>query len=137
MTRKAADEEAQLSLLTGPRTAAQTAIDRPADPPPPIPELPRPPVPPPELPPPPAAPRIFSVTEILRSARVMLESRFTDVRVEGEISGLKRSGPGHLYFCLKDQEAQLDCVLFSREAARLRFALEEGMAVRCRGRLTL
>ena len=71
------------------------------------------------------------------AARLTLESRFTDVRVEGEVSGLKRSGNGHLYFCLKDAEAQLDCVLFSREAARLKFTLEEGMAVRCRGRLTL
>ena len=90
-------------------------------------------------PPPPAvaAPRIYSVTEILRAARLTLESRFAEVRVEGEVSGLKRSGPGHLYFCLKDDEAQLDCVLFSREAARLKFTLEEGMAVRCRGRLTL
>jgi len=59
------------------------------------------------------------------------------VRVEGEISGLKRSGPGHFYFCLKDEEAQLDCVLFSREAGRLKFSLEEGISVRCRGRLTL
>ncbi len=92
---------------------------------------------PPPTPPAVAAPRIYSVTEILRAARLTLESRFAEVRVEGEVSGLKRSGPGHLYFCLKDDEAQLDCVLFSREAARLKFSLEEGMAVRCRGRLTL
>jgi len=59
------------------------------------------------------------------------------VRVEGEVVGLKRSGPGHLYFCLKDNEAQLDCVMFSREAQRLRFRVDEGMAVRCRGRLTI
>jgi len=94
----------------------------------------------PELPPPPAAPvapRIFTVTELLRAARLMLESRFADARVEGEISGLKGSGNGHVYFCLKDAEAQLDCVLFSREAGRLKFRLEEGLAVRCRGRLTL
>jgi exodeoxyribonuclease VII large subunit len=77
------------------------------------------------------------VTEVLRAARVTLESRFADIRVEGEVSGLKRSGPGHLYFSLKDDEASLDCVLFSREASRLKFTLEEGMAVRCRGRLTL
>jgi exodeoxyribonuclease VII large subunit len=82
-------------------------------------------------------PRVYSVGEILRAARLTLESRFTDVRVEGEVSGLKRSGNGHLYFCLKDGEAQLDCVLFSREAGRLKFSLEEGLAVRCRGRLTL
>jgi exodeoxyribonuclease VII large subunit len=90
--------------------------------------------------PPPAAvpaPRIFLVSELIRAARLTLESRFADVKVEGEISGLKRSGPGHLYFCLKDEEAQLDCVMFSREAGRLRFRVEEGMAVRCRGRLTI
>src|SRR5207244_107120 len=76
-------------------------------------------------------------TEILRAARVTLESRFADVRVEGEISGLKRSGPGHLYFSLKDDQSSIDCVLFQREAGRLKFTVEEGMAVRCRGRLTL
>jgi exodeoxyribonuclease VII large subunit len=53
------------------------------------------------------------------------------------VSGMKRSGNGHIYFTLKDAEGQLDCVLFSREASRLKFSLEEGMAVRCRGRLTL
>jgi len=115
MTRKPAEagaeaEDPQLSLLARPL-----------------------PAPPPAA----AAPRIYSVTEILRAARLTLESRFTDVRVEGEISGLKRSGPGHLYFSLKDDEASLDCVLFSREAARLKFSPDEGMAVRCRGRLTL
>jgi exodeoxyribonuclease VII large subunit len=85
----------------------------------------------------PPAPRIYAVGELLRAVRLTLESRFAEVRVEGEISGLKRSGPGHLYFCLKDEEGQLECVLFSREAARLKFTPEEGMAVRCRGRLTL
>jgi exodeoxyribonuclease VII large subunit len=155
MTRRSGDEDPQLSLLT-PRhreppavgdlpsespTARRKEAPAAGDPPPESPtarrkEAPAAGDPPPETGTPPA-PRIFSVAELLRSARVTLESRFTDVRVEGEISGLKRSGPGHLYFCLKDDEAQLDCVLFAREAARLRFALEEGRAVRCRGRLTL
>jgi exodeoxyribonuclease VII large subunit len=85
----------------------------------------------------PAQPRIYVVSELLRAVRLTLESRFTDVRVEGEVSGLKRSGNGHVYFALKDAEASLDCVLFSREAKLLKFTLEEGMAVRCRGRLTL
>src|SRR5579862_2134235 len=84
-----------------------------------------------------AAPRIYVVSELLRAARLTLESRFADVRVEGEVSGLKRSGQGHIYFCLKDAQGQLDCVLYAREAARLRFQIEEGLAVRCRGRLTL
>src|SRR4051812_16973262 len=89
------------------------------------------------LPAPPPAPRIFAVSELIRAARLTLEGRFADVRVEGEISGLKRSGPGHLYFCLKDDEGSLDCVMFSREATRLKFRVDEGMAVRCRGRLTI
>ena len=50
-----------------------------------------------------------------------MESRFADVNVEGEISGLRPSGNGHVYFTLKDAQAQLDCVMFAREAARLRF----------------
>ena len=124
MTRRPIPEpqgNEQLSLL-GRAPAAAPPV---APPPAPLPE------------PAPVAPRIYTVTEILRAARLTLESRFAEVRVEGEVSGLKRSGPGHLYFSLKDDEASLDCVLFSREAARLKFTLEEGMAVRCRGRLTL
>ena len=99
---------------------------------------PRQPGPPPTpAPPAPAQPRIYVVSELLRAARLTLESRFADVRVEGEVSGLKRSGNGHIYFCAQGRGGALDCVLFSREAARLKFTLEEGMAVRCRGRLTL
>ena len=64
--------------------------------------------------------------ELVRAARLTLESRFADVRVEGEVSGFKRSGPGHLYFCLKDAEAPLDCVMFSREAPRLKFQRRGG-----------
>jgi exodeoxyribonuclease VII large subunit len=91
----------------------------------------------PPAPPAPPQPRVYVVSELLKAVRLTLESRFTDVRVEGEVSGLKRSGNGHVYFALKDADAALDCVLFSREAGRLKFTLEEGMAVRCRGRLTL
>jgi len=93
-----------------------------------------------EAPPPrpaPSEPRVLAVSELIRAARVMLEARFAEVRVEGEVSGLRRSGNGHLYFCLKDAEAQIDCVMFSREAGRLRFQLQDGQKVRCRGRLTI
>ena len=81
--------------------------------------------------------RVFAVRELVRAARLTLESRFADLRVEGEVSGLKRSANGHLYFTLKDAEAQLDCVMYAREAARLRFRLQDGQQVRCRGRLTI
>ncbi len=88
-------------------------------------------------PPKPEEPRIFAVGDLVRAARLTLESRFADVRVEGEIRGLKKSGPGHLYFCLKDSEAQIECVMFSREAGRLKWKVTEGQQVRCRGRLTI
>jgi exodeoxyribonuclease VII large subunit len=85
----------------------------------------------------PDEPRVFAVTELVRAARLTMESRFADVRVEGEISGLKRSGPGHIYFSLKDAEAQIESVMFSREASRLKFKVADGQQVRCRGRLTI
>src|SRR5687767_11166811 len=53
----------------------------------------------------PVQPRVYVVSELLRAVRLTLESRFTEVRVEGEVSGLKRSGNGHVYFALKDAEA--------------------------------
>jgi exodeoxyribonuclease VII large subunit len=81
--------------------------------------------------------RVFTVCELVRAARITLESRFTDLRVEGEVSGLKRSANGHFYFTLKDDEAQIDCVMYAREAARLRFRMQDGQQVRCRGRLTI
>jgi len=137
MTRKPAEKPDEAP-------AAQLSLEARFAPRPPPPAAPAPglplPAPPPAAEPAanvPVEPRIYRVTELLRATRLTLESRFADVRVEGEVSGLKRSGPGHIYFSLKDAEAALDCVLFSREASRLKFTIEEGMAVRCRGRLTL
>ncbi len=136
MSRKPAPEappaREQLSLLVPLAAPAPLAAAEPAPPPAVI--APPPPLP---APVPPPAPRVYSVGEVLRAARTTLESRFADILVEGEVSGLKKSGPGHIYFCLKDGEASLDCVMFSREASRLKFAIKEGLAVRVRGRLTL
>ena len=81
--------------------------------------------------------RVFTVGELVRGVRIVLESRFADVRVEGEISGFRRTGPGHFYFCLKDGEAQIECVMFSREAGRVKWKPGDGQLVRCRGRLTI
>jgi exodeoxyribonuclease VII large subunit len=123
-----------------PGRSAGTLATLPPSPPAPVPALPpraaMPALPPP-APVPEAAPRVYQVSELLRAARLTLESRFAEVRVEGEISGLKRSGSGHVYFCLKDTQGLLDCAMYAREAGRLKFKLEEGMGVRCRGRLTL
>jgi exodeoxyribonuclease VII large subunit len=80
---------------------------------------------------------VLGVAELVRRARQALETRFADVRVEGEVSGSKRSANNHLYFTLKDAEAQLDCVMYAREARSLKFRLADGQLVRCRGKLTI
>lgn len=85
----------------------------------------------------PAEPRVLAVAELVRAARQTLEVRFGDVRVEGEVSGCKRSANGHFYFTLKDAEAQIDCVMYSRDAGRVKFQLADGLLVRCRGKLTI
>jgi exodeoxyribonuclease VII large subunit len=80
---------------------------------------------------------VLHVAELVRKARQMLEARFGDVRVEGEVSGCKRSANGHLYFTLKDADAQIDCVMYARDAGRLRSCPSDGDLVRCRGKLTI
>jgi exodeoxyribonuclease VII large subunit len=89
------------------------------------------------VPGPPAEPRVLKVVELVRAARQTLEARFGDLRVEGEVSGCKRSANGHFYFTLKDAEAQIDCVMYNRDAGRLKFRLADGQMVRCRGKLTI
>jgi exodeoxyribonuclease VII large subunit len=66
----------------------------------------------------------------------MLERRFTDVWIEGEISNFKSSAAGHLYFTLKDDRAQLPAVCFRNAARFLRFKPENGKSFRARGRIT-
>jgi len=66
----------------------------------------------------------------------MLERRFTDVWIEGEISNFKSSAAGHLYFTLKDDRAQLPAVCFRNAARFLRFKPENGKTFRARGRIT-
>ena len=83
----------------------------------------------------PEDPRTYSVSELVRRASQRLESRFADVWVEGEVSNLKTPSSGHCYFTLKDARAQLAVVMFRSAAARLRFRLEDGQQLRCRGRL--
>ncbi|MGH8352074.1 MAG: exodeoxyribonuclease VII large subunit [Pseudomonas sp.] len=80
---------------------------------------------------------VLSVSQLNGRARVLLEDVFAQVWVEGEISNLSRPASGHVYFTLKDSQAQVRCALFRQNAARVRQALRDGLAVRVRGKVSL
>src|SRR5215475_7783045 len=80
--------------------------------------------------------KIYSVSELSFEIRDMLERRFIDVWVEGEMSNYKASTAGHLYFTLKDDRAQLRAVCFRNSARLLRFRPENGKLFRARGRVS-
>jgi exodeoxyribonuclease VII large subunit len=81
--------------------------------------------------------RIWPVCELVGRARELVEREFADVWVEGEISNLRPAASGHLYFTLKDAEAQLPVVMFRRQAALMRFRAEDGLHVLARGRVSI
>ena len=93
-----------------------------------------------EEPPPPKAapePRVWTVSQVNRAVRSLLETAVDALWVAGEVTNWTRSRQGHCYFTLKDDKAQLRCVLFAREAAFLPTDPQEGMRVRVFGSLTL
>ncbi|HEX7964772.1 MAG TPA: exodeoxyribonuclease VII large subunit [Gammaproteobacteria bacterium] len=81
--------------------------------------------------------KVFSVSELNRAVRGLLEGGFPLLWVEGEVSNLAQPGSGHLYFSLKDPQAQLRCALFSGRGRLLRFKPANGMKVLARGRVGL
>ena len=85
----------------------------------------------------PPARRLWTVRELAAAVRTTLEREYTDVWVEGEISNFRPAESGHLYFTLKDAEAQLRVVMFRSQARLLRFQPENGLAILARGRLTV
>ena len=85
---------------------------------------------------PPANTPEFSVSEIAHALKRTVEDAFGHVRVRGEISGLKVAASGHVYLCLKDENAVLDGVMWKGPAAALRFRPEDGLEVIATGKLT-
>ena len=81
--------------------------------------------------------RIWSVRTLVSDVRLRTESHYADVWVEGEISNCRPAASGHIYFTLKDGEAQLPIVLFRRPATLLRFRPTDGLAVLVRGRISV
>jgi len=82
---------------------------------------------------------VFTVTQLTRYVRGIFSQDRTlqDVWVRGEISDLTRHGSGHHYFTLKEQTAQLRCVMFREEAQKLSFTPAEGMMVVAHGTVSV
>ena len=75
--------------------------------------------------------------ELVGRVRELVEQEYSDVWVEGEISNFRPAPSGHVYFTLKDADAQLPVVLFRRQAMLLRFRPEDGLRVLARGRVSV
>jgi len=82
-------------------------------------------------------PQVVSVSALNAHVRHMLESGVPPLWVEGEITGWKRYGSGHCYFCVRDAGAQVSAVMFRSDAQRLPTEPEEGMKVRVFGSVSL
>jgi exodeoxyribonuclease VII large subunit len=83
------------------------------------------------------ATKVFTVTELTRQIRGALESRFGAVWVQGEISNYKLHPSGHQYFTLKDQRAQISCVIFRNTMLPPREAITDGGQVQVLGNLSV
>jgi exodeoxyribonuclease VII large subunit len=81
--------------------------------------------------------RIWTVRDLVAAVRTHVEREYSDAWVEGEISNFRAPDSGHLYFTLKDGNAQIRVVVFRSSARLLRFRPGDGMQVVVRGRVTI
>lgn len=81
--------------------------------------------------------KIYSVKEITREIKNLIESSFPLVWVEGEISNFKKHSSGHMYFTLKDEFAQIRCVMWRSMNERLLFTPEDGMKILVQAEVTV
>ncbi len=79
--------------------------------------------------------RVWTVSELTSAIREMLETRFSEVWLEGELSNCRVWNTGHLYFTIKDAGAQIRAVMWRPAVRALRFAPEDGLHVVARGRV--
>ena len=85
------------------------------------------------------APFVLSVAQLNRYVKSKMDAdeNLNHIFLVGEISNFKHHTSGHLYFTLKDENAQVRAVMFRNAAARLRFQVSDGMRVLVRGRVSL
>jgi exodeoxyribonuclease VII large subunit len=81
--------------------------------------------------------KIYTPSALTRLARDLLEDVFPLIWIEAEISNCSRPASGHLYFNLKDAQAQVRCAMFKTKAQYLRFKPADGARVLARARVSL
>ncbi|MCW7755118.1 exodeoxyribonuclease VII large subunit [Desulfobotulus sp. H1] len=81
--------------------------------------------------------KIHTVSELTSDIRSRLESAYPFVWITGEVSNLSKPSSGHLYFVLKDQEAQIAAIMFRGQNRQLRFQVENGLKAIGFGRLSV
>ncbi len=81
--------------------------------------------------------RIYTVSDLTARIRELLAKNFTDVTVQGEISNCRPASSGHYYFTLKDERAQVRCVLFKQQQRGMKFLPEDGLKVTVRGSVSV
>ncbi|WP_407396575.1 exodeoxyribonuclease VII large subunit [Treponema sp.] len=79
----------------------------------------------------------LTVAQLTNLIKTMLENSFQNILLKGEISNFKPSSAGHLYFSLKDAEAQISAVMFRGSALGLNFQPKDGTMVQVRGKLSV
>lgn len=84
-----------------------------------------------------AGPHPLSVSQIVSRLKATIETDFGNVTVRGELSNFNRARSGHCYFSIKDEDAQLECVMWRRMAARVGFTPEDGMLVEIAGKISI
>jgi len=80
---------------------------------------------------------IYKVSELTRNTRVILEGRFNDIWIEGEVSNFVKHQSGHMYFSIRDKESVLSCVFFKGVNMGLKFEIKDGMQILCFGKISV
>ncbi|HPQ41902.1 MAG TPA: exodeoxyribonuclease VII large subunit, partial [bacterium] len=86
---------------------------------------------------PPAQESILSVSQLTYRIKNVIERSIEEIWVEGEISNFVHHGSGHMYFSLKDRDAQIRCAMFKGKNRQLRFRPTNGALVRARGSISV
>lgn len=80
---------------------------------------------------------VVTVSTLVLLLQELVEDNFVEVLVQGELSNVSQAVSGHYYFTLKDKTSQIKCAMFRSHARALRFKPTDGLAVICRGRVSV